>query len=61
VCGYDAWNSHPSYDVANFHRVTVHGSTIPLEYLDLTVTPGGHAATNATSFGPFTWSRHVEN
>jgi hypothetical protein len=61
VCGYDAWNSHPSYDVANFHRVTVHGSTIPLEYLDLTVTPGGHAATSATSFGPFTWSRHVEN
>ena len=21
------------------------------------VTPGGHAATTATSFGPFTWSR----
>jgi hypothetical protein len=60
VCSYDAWDSHPSYDVSNFHRVTVHGSTVPLEYLKLTVTPGGHAATTATSFGPFTWSRHME-
>jgi hypothetical protein len=60
VCSYDAWNSHPSYDVANFHRVVVHGSTIPLEYLRLVMTPGGHASTTATSFGPFTWSRHME-
>jgi hypothetical protein len=61
VCGYDDWNSHPFYDVPNFHRVVVHGSTVPLEYLRLTVTPGGHAKTTATSFGPFTWSRHMEN
>jgi hypothetical protein len=61
VCGYDDWNSHPSYDVPNFHRVTVHGSTIPLEYLALTVTPRGHAPTTATSFGPFSWSRHMED
>jgi hypothetical protein len=60
VCGYDDWNSHPTYDVPDFHRVTVHGSTIPLEYLRLTVTPGGHTPTTATSFGPFTWSRHRE-
>jgi hypothetical protein len=60
VCSYDAWNSHPSYDVANFHRVVVHGSTAPLEYLGLTVTPGGHAPVSATSFGPFTWSRHTQ-
>jgi hypothetical protein len=60
VCSYDDWNSHPSYDVSNFHRVVVHGSTVPLEYLKLTVTPGGHARTTETSFGPFTWSRHME-
>ena len=60
VCSSDAWLSHPSYDVANFHRVTVHGSTVPLEYLKLTVTPGGHAPTTDTGFGPFTWSRVME-
>jgi hypothetical protein len=61
VCAYDAWNSHPSYDVANFHRIVVHGSTTPLEWLKLTVTPGAHSLTTATSFGPFTWSRITEN
>jgi hypothetical protein len=60
VCSYDAWNSHPSYDVPNFHRVAVHGSTVPLEYLKLVVTPGGHQPMTATSFGPFSWSRHQE-
>jgi hypothetical protein len=60
VCAYDDWNSHPFYDVPNFHRVVVHGSTVPLEFLKLTITPGGHAQTTATSFGPFTWSRHME-
>jgi hypothetical protein len=57
VCSYDAWQSHPSYDVGNFHRVIVHGSTFPLEWLKLTVTPGGHATTTSTSFGPFSWER----
>lgn len=57
VCSYDDWNSHPHYDVSNFHRVVVHGSTLPLEYLKLTVTPGGHAPVTDTGFGPFTWER----
>jgi hypothetical protein len=57
VCGYDDWSSHPYYSVANFHRVVVHGSTFPLEWLKLTVTPGGHHASTATSFGPFSWQR----
>jgi hypothetical protein len=57
VCAYDAWLSHPSYDVPNLHRVVVHGSTFPLEYLRLTVTPGARAATTSTSFGPFSWER----
>jgi hypothetical protein len=57
VCSYDDWNSHPFYDVPNLHRVVVHGSTRPLEYLRLTVTPGGHAPVTDSSFGPFTWER----
>jgi hypothetical protein len=57
VCSYDAWASHPSYDVANFHRIVVHGSTFPLEWLKLTAAPGTHHPTTATSFGPFSWTR----
>jgi hypothetical protein len=57
VCAYDAWNSHPYYSVPNFHRVVVHGSTFPLEWLKLTAAPGAHYATTATSFGPFSWLR----
>jgi hypothetical protein len=33
---------------------------VPLEFLKLVVTPGGHQPTTATSFGPFSWSRHME-
>src|SRR5215471_5361051 len=40
VCSYDAWMSHPYYDVTNFHRIVVHGSTFPLEWLKLTAAPG---------------------
>ncbi len=56
VCSYDAWNSHPSYDVSNFHRIVVHGSTVPLEYLRLTANTKNQA-TSATTFGPFSWQR----
>ncbi len=61
VCSYDAWNSHPSYDGSNFHRIVVHGSTMPLGYLKLVVTPGRHQPPTATGFGPFSWSRHMES
>ena len=53
----DAWNNHPHYNVPNFHRVVVHGSTAPLEWLRLTITPGSQHATTANSFGPFSWER----
>jgi calcineurin-like phosphoesterase family protein len=53
----DAWNNHPSYNVSNFHRVVVHGSTTPLEWVRLTITPGATAPTTATTFGPFSWQR----
>jgi hypothetical protein len=48
---------HPGHDVANFHRLTVHGSTEPLEWLRLTITPGVDAPAGATAFGPFAWTR----
>ncbi|RKE17983.1 hypothetical protein [Streptomyces sp. TLI_171] len=61
VCATDAWSSHPNYDVPNFHRIVVHGSTVPLEWLKLTVTPGAKHPTTATSFGPFSWTRITEH
>ncbi|MDP9240470.1 MAG: hypothetical protein M3O55_07500 [Actinomycetota bacterium] len=46
-----------TYDVPNFHRVVVHGSTTPLEWLRLTVDPQASYPASAEAFGPFTWSR----
>jgi hypothetical protein len=47
---------HPGYDVANFRRVIVHGSTLPMEWLRLKVDP--HAdGSGPTAFGPFSWDR----
>lgn len=57
VCSYDAWSSHPLYNVANFHRVVVHGSTFPLEWLKFSVDPGADNPAGANAFGPFTWQR----
>ena len=48
---------HPGYDVANFHRIVVHGSTFPLEWLKLTIDPKQHAAPSDNAFGPFRWQR----
>jgi hypothetical protein len=53
----DAWVNHPGYDVPNFHRVVVHGSTEPLEWLRLTIQPGTNAPAGANAFGPFSWQR----
>jgi calcineurin-like phosphoesterase family protein len=53
----DAWNNHPGYDVPNFHRVVVHGSTEPLEWLRVTIVPGTIAPATETAFGPFSWER----
>ncbi len=47
---------HPGYNVANFHRVVVHGSTLPLEWLRLKVDTRANG-TGANAFGPFTWER----
>lgn len=48
---------HPGYDVANFHRVVVHGSTLPLEWLKLEVDPRAHAPASDDAIGPFSWQR----
>jgi hypothetical protein len=59
ACGAadDAWTNHPGYDVPNFHRVVVHGSTFPLEYLRLTVDPRADGPAGESAFGPFSWER----
>ncbi len=44
------------YDVPNFRRLVVHGSLVPLEWLKLTIDPGGNASS-AHAFGPFSWQR----
>jgi hypothetical protein len=48
---------HPGYDVPNFHRVIVHGSTFPLEWLRFTVDPRTNEPQGSESFGPFRWER----
>ena len=48
---------HPGYTVPNFHRVVVHGSTSPLEWLKLTVDERACAPQATNSFGPFSWAR----
>jgi hypothetical protein len=51
---------HPGYDVPNFHRIVVHGSTFPLEWLKLTIDPGAQAPQGPDAFGPFSWTRVTE-
>ncbi len=59
ACADDAWANHPALtpDVPNFHRVVVHGSTFPLEYLRVSVNTKHPPAGGPTSFGPFSWER----
>jgi hypothetical protein len=45
---------HPGYDVSNFHRVVVHGSTFPLEWLRLSIDPNA-TGSGSNAFGPFSW------
>jgi hypothetical protein len=50
-------NQAGGYNVPNFHRVTVHGSTMPSEWLKLGIDPDANAANGTDSFGPFNWKR----
>jgi hypothetical protein len=63
ACPVDHATMHPGYDVPNFHRVVVHGSTFPLEWLKLTVHTPGHQASGQpgdSTFGPFSWTREPQ-
>jgi hypothetical protein len=62
-CAGDAWAQHPSYDVPNFHRIVVHGSTFPLEWLKLSIDPRAawENASTPTSWGPFSWQRQTQS
>ena len=53
---------HPGYSVSDslFHRVVVHGSTFPLEWLKLTIDPEASLPTTDTTFGPFSWERMIQ-
>ena len=53
------YNMHPFYNVANFHRIVVHGSTFPLEWLKVSIKPGVNAPQSADAFGPFSWERII--
>ncbi|PYR35133.1 MAG: hypothetical protein DMF89_01170 [Acidobacteria bacterium] len=53
----DAWTNHPYYNVSNFHRIVVHGSTLPLEWLRVSITPRVSAPRGGNAFGPFLWQR----
>jgi calcineurin-like phosphoesterase family protein len=55
----DAWANQPYYNVPNFHRIIVHGSTFPMEWIRLTITPGTNAAPSSSAFGPFSWARVI--
>ena len=45
------------YNVPNFHRIVVHGETMPLEWLKLRVDPTFSAKHGLEAFGPFSWKR----
>ena len=47
----------------SFHRIVVHGSTFPLEWLKLTIDQGPAPIDDATatSWGPFTWVRETQS
>ena len=54
----DAYVTQPhGYNVPNFHRIVVHGETLPLEWLKLLIDPAANAKHDLDAFGPFTWKR----
>jgi len=63
-CGFDPYSRNAegtTYNVKNFHRVVVHGQTLPMEWTKLTVDPAGKAANSSYAYGPFSWERHFVN
>jgi hypothetical protein len=58
-CAKDGWAQHANDygSPSNFHRVVVHGSTFPLEFLKLTINPRANAQAGPWAIGPFSWQR----
>lgn len=58
---YDTVQPAGTYNVANFHRIVVHGnatvSGTDKEYVKLTVDPSVNAGASENAFGPFSWTR----
>jgi hypothetical protein len=57
---HDAYDLQPGgYDLgtAKFHRIVVHGSTSPMEWLKLTIDPSKNAPESSNAVGPFSWTR----
>jgi len=61
ACSDDAYESQANgYNVPNFHRIVVHGSVAPMEWIKLSVKPGdSDGRSKANSFGPFSWQRKI--
>lgn len=54
----DPYENQPNgYNVPNFRRITVHGSTLPLEWIKLSVDPSADYGNGPEAFGPFRWTR----
>ena len=61
ACASDPYAIHPyGYDVPNFHRLVVHGSTAPMEWIKLTIDSKVNAPAGPSAFGPFSWTRQVQ-
>jgi hypothetical protein len=45
------------YKVPNLHRIVVHGETMPLEWLKLSIDPAASHKHGLDAFGPFSWKR----
>lgn len=50
----------PGLGTAKFHRIVVHGSTSPMEWLKLTIDPSQNAPESTNAVGPFSWSRQTQ-
>jgi hypothetical protein len=63
ACSDDAYDSHPNgYHVKNFHRIVVHGSVAPMEWVKLDVKADDRDGrrASANTFGPFRWKRMIQ-
>ena len=60
LADHDAYDLQPggyNLGTGTFHRLVVHGSTSPMEYVRLTIDPSKNASESADAIGPFSWTR----